>query len=86
MGDFKQKKNEGSLFKNDKKQADTDRDYNGSVLVCCDKCGQETEYWLSAWLNTSQKTGKKWQRLSLQVKDAPGAGQQGAAPADDVPF
>jgi uncharacterized protein (DUF736 family) len=56
--------NRGALFRNDKKESDNHPDYKGSINV-----GGE-EYWLSAWLNESQK-GTKYFSMSVTKKDAP---------------
>ena len=58
-----QKDGSGVLFKNDRKEGDTDRDYQGSIKI------GGREYWLSAWINTS-KGGKKYMALSAKPKDA----------------
>lgn len=58
--------NRGALFKNDKKEQDNHPDYKGSINVA------GIDYWLSAWLKTSDKTGKKFMSLSVKPKeDAP---------------
>jgi uncharacterized protein (DUF736 family) len=54
--------NKGSLFKNDKKEADTHADYKGQINVN----GQE--FWINAWINTS-KQGTKYMSLSISPKD-----------------
>jgi hypothetical protein len=61
---FEHKDFTGSLFKNDRKKADTDADYNGSGLI------DGKEYWLNLWIN-STKDGKK--RLNLKFKPKQGA-------------
>ena len=72
----------GALFKNDKKETDKHPDYKGSCEI------EGTEYWLSAWLNTSGK-GVKYLSLKFSPKD----GEKQAAPKhvadddfDDAPF
>jgi uncharacterized protein (DUF736 family) len=55
-------KNRGSLFKNDKKEADTHPDYKGQINV------NGEEFWLNAWLKTS-KQGTKFMSLSISPKD-----------------
>ena len=55
--------NRGALFKNTRKEADTDCDYRGEV----DINGQP--YWLNAWLKTS-KAGEKYMSLSVRPKEA----------------
>jgi hypothetical protein len=58
-----QKDGSGALFKNDRKEGEQDRDYQGSIKV------GNREYWLSAWINTS-KAGKKYMALSAKPKEA----------------
>ena len=64
--------NRGSLFKNDRKTADTHADYTGSLNVN----GQE--FWINAWLKES-KSGTKFMSLSVRPKEAR------AAASDDRP-
>lgn len=60
---YEQKPNTGSLFKNDRKEADTHPDYKGSALI--DGLG---ECWLDAWINTA-KDGSKYMSLKIKPKD-----------------
>lgn len=53
--------NRGVLFKNDKKEADTDRDYNVSINI------EGKEYWLDAWIKES-KAGRKFMSLKVKAK------------------
>ena len=57
-------RNRGALFRNDDKDPndDRDRDYNGTLDV------QGTEYWISGWVRTSKKSGKKYLSLSIKPK------------------
>jgi uncharacterized protein (DUF736 family) len=61
---YEMKPNTGSLFKNDKKEADTHPDYKGSALI--DGLG---ECWLDAWINTA-KDGSKYMSLKMKPKEA----------------
>jgi hypothetical protein len=54
--------NRGSLFKNDKKEAETHADYKGQINV------NGEEFWINAWLKTS-KQGTKFMSLSVSPKD-----------------
>jgi uncharacterized protein (DUF736 family) len=54
--------NTGSLFKNDKKEADSHPDYKGSALI--EGLG---ECWLDAWINTSN-SGTKYMSLKIKPK------------------
>lgn len=60
MSEYKKKDNEGALFKNEKKETQKHPDYIGSVVVD----GKEKQ--VSAWINTAQKTGKMYMKLTLQ--------------------
>lgn len=53
----------GALFKNDRKERESQPDYRGSLNV------GGTDYWISAWLNES-RDGKKYMSLSVQPKQA----------------
>ena len=83
---YEMKDNTGSLFKNDRKEADTHPDYKGSALL------NGVEHWLDAWINTSSG-GAKYMSLKFKPKDA----QQDRRPnsttnqfeddlSDEVPF
>ena len=57
--------NRGALFRNNRKEADTDCDYRGSIDV------DGVEFRLNAWIKTS-KVGEKFMTLSLRPKEAAG--------------
>ena len=75
----------GALFKNDKKETEKHPEYKGS----CEIGG--TEYWLSAWLNTSSK-GVKYMSLKFKAKDdapkqdAPAQDNGADFDSNEVPF
>jgi uncharacterized protein (DUF736 family) len=78
--------NRGAIFKNDDKQQDNHPDYKGSINV------NGVDMWVSGWLKTSDKTGKKFMSLSVKVKEEK-AVKQPSSPKrssveldDDVPF
>jgi uncharacterized protein (DUF736 family) len=56
--------NRGAIFKNDDKQQDNHPDYKGSLNV------NGVDLWVSGWLKTSEKTGKKFMSLSVKPKEA----------------
>lgn len=60
---YEMKPNTGSLFKNDRKEADTHPDYKGTALI--DGLG---ECWLDAWINTANN-GSKYMSLKIKPKD-----------------
>jgi hypothetical protein len=74
--------NRGVLFnERDKKTKDDDRDYSGSINI------DGTEYWLSAWIKTSKKTGGKFLSLSVKPKEEKAASAAGPRKMDDeIPF
>lgn len=61
MTDKQQKDNAGALFKNDKREKDTQPNAKGSAMI------NGTEYWVSAWTNTSSK-GVRYQSLAFEPK------------------
>ena len=72
----------GALFKNDRKEKETQPDYRGDVKID----GQE--YWLSAWIKEGKKG--KFFSLALTAKEPRPESAAPAAPAadfdDDLPF
>jgi len=62
MSEYQQKDDSGVLFKNDKKETDSHPDYKGNAMI------DGTEYWFSAWINTS-KTGTKYMKTSFSKKE-----------------
>ncbi len=72
--------NRGALFKNARKNGDTDPDYRGMVNVA------GVEHWLNGWIKESKK-GEKFMSLSLRPKEET---KQTAKPAadfnDDLPL
>lgn len=74
---YQHKENSGSLFKNDKREKDSQPQAKGSALI------DGVEYWVSAWTNTKDD-GTRWQALRFERKEQQQAQQQ---PADDpAPF
>lgn len=55
--------NRGVLFKNEDRQQDNHPHYKGSLNV------NGVDLWVSGWLKTSEKTGKKFMSLSVKPKD-----------------
>lgn len=87
---FTPKENTGSLFKNDRKEADNHPNMTGSALI------GGVEYWVSAWTKEGDKG--RWQSLAFKPKDKQRAEIQKAEKAavakpggfddmdDDIPF
>jgi hypothetical protein len=77
--------NRGSIWKNERKETDTQPDFTGTLDV------GGVEYWVSAW-KRKPDAGPKAPALSFSVKPKdPRAPAQEAAPAqtvadDDIPF
>jgi hypothetical protein len=82
---FEQKPNTGALFKNDDRTEENNQlHYRGSFNV------EGREFWLSAWLQTSQ-AGKRYMALALKPKNAdtaqPSAQKSRTEDFDDkIPF
>jgi hypothetical protein len=73
-------RNRGALFRNDDKDPndDKERDYSGTLDV------EGTEYWLSGWVRTSKKSGKKYLNLSIKPKVEKPAESEKKSPAEDL--
>jgi uncharacterized protein (DUF736 family) len=77
--------NRGAIFKNEDKQQDNHPDYKGSLNV------NGVDLWVSGWLKTSEKTGKKFMSLSVKPKEAAPVKKSskpssGFDDMDDAPF
>jgi hypothetical protein len=82
---YELKEGQGSLFKNDRKEADTHADYNGSIKI------DGREYWLNAWIKNANDPDKKtFMSLSAKPKEARNQGAGGFTPGGtddpDSPF
>ena len=62
----------GVLFKNHKKEKESDPDYKGEAQV------EQREYWLAAWRRKSAK-GETFMKLSFQPKQQQQPTETGAA-------
>ena len=78
---YEHKENTGSLFKNDRKETESQPDYKGSAKI------GGVDYWVSGWIN--ETNGKKYVGLSVQPKDATAQANPPATAVttdDDVTF
>ena len=78
---FVHKENTGSVFKNDKRETETQPHGKGSALI------DGVEYWVSAWTNV--KDDNRYQSLKFSRKDENRAPNPSPAEADfddDLPF
>ena len=82
MSNYEQKEGQGSLFKNDKKTAENQPDYNGSIMQ------GGTLFDLAGWVKES-KTGKKFLSLKISNRQLPTnkiAPPTPTQPSEDLPF
>ena len=85
---YEHKPNKGSLFKNDKREKDSQPHATGSALI------DGVEYWVSAWTNFNEKSGVRYQALSFTPKEEKQESRQEPRQAsqanqfinDDIPF
>jgi hypothetical protein len=74
--------NRGSIWPAKEKKSDKHPDFEGSQNVCCPKCGEKTDYWVSGWKRKADANPKSpslsW---SIKPKDGkPKAASSGSAP------
>lgn len=84
------KNNSGALFRNDKRETEKHPEYTGKITI------EGVEYYLSAWVNESARTGQKYFAIKATPKaatvpattTAPTQSQTStiADPVDDLPF
>lgn len=88
---FEHKPNEGSLFRNERKETDNHPDHNGSCKVTCPHCGATTEFWLAAWVNQMKTKAGKYFNLRFNPKNDQPVSKPASQPKpedfdDDIPF
>jgi hypothetical protein len=73
-------RNRGALFRNADKDPndEKERDYSGTLDI------EGTEYWVSGWVRTSKKSGKKYLNLSIKPKVEKPAESEKKSPAEDL--
>lgn len=85
---YEQRDNSGSLFKNDKREKESQPNARGSARI------NGVDYWVDAWTK-KDKNGHPWQSLSFKRKDQPASAAKPSAnkpsaarqlAEDDVPF
>ena len=59
--------NSGALFKNERRISERSPEYTGSANI------DGKDFWISAWVNTAEKTGKKFFSLKFSEKISEGA-------------
>jgi hypothetical protein len=74
---YEQNDMSGSLFKNDRREKDSQPNARGSCKI------DGVEYWVSAWTK-KDKNGNPWQSLAFTPKAQNEARSE--APVSDVPF
>lgn len=62
MSNYQQKDNSGTLFKNDRRDSESQPNAKGSALI------DGVEYWVSAWTKTG-RNGEKFQSLAFTRKE-----------------
>jgi len=65
----------GSIFRNEEKTKETDRDYSGNGMI------DGREVWISGWINEPKGGGKKYMKLTFKHKE--GQPQQSAPKKPD---
>ena len=90
---FEHNPDKGSIFRNDRKETESQPDHKGDAKLVCPHCNQTFETWISAWVNDLKTKPGKYFSLAFTVKEDQPQSQTGASiPAsqddfdDDIPF
>ena len=73
--------NRGKVWKNDRKEKDTDADFTGSQNVVCPKCNRASDYWINAW---KRKPDANPKAPALSWSTRPKDGGQPRKPSDPI--
>jgi hypothetical protein len=91
MADYPQDAGKGALFRNEKREKPSHPEFRGDCTITID--GVERKLWISAWVKTSEKTGKKFFSLAFREAEAPReqrqqkpAGGPSFSDRDTIPF
>ena len=84
----------GALFTNNRKTKPNQPTHTGNIEVKCPHCGENTEFWLSAWVKTARDSGARFFSLAINPKEErdqsppPEGAVSGGADDfdDDIPF
>jgi hypothetical protein len=78
---FEPKNDSGSLFRNERRETDTQPEYRGDGIV------NGEAVWINAWVKESKKTGRKFFSLSFRPKqERADTRPLGDALDDSIPF
>jgi hypothetical protein len=69
MSDYPTDAGKGALFRNEKREKPSHPEFRGDCTVTI--AGVERKLWISAWVKTSEKTGKKFFSLAFREAEAP---------------
>ena len=83
--------NKGALWGNKTKELETHADLNGSALIVCPGCGQQSDYWMNSW---KRKPEHSPAAPALKIMFKPKVEKVAAVPPtttstfvdDDIPF
>jgi hypothetical protein len=85
MSDYEHEEMGGNLFKNEKKEKTKQKDYWGGCKI------RGEVYVIAGWVNTSEKTGKKYINFKFQTEEEAAKYKGSKKPItpetdDDLPF
>lgn len=90
---FEHNPDKGSIFRNDRKEKESQPDHKGDARLKCPHCNKIFDTWISAWVNDLKtKTGKYFSLAFTPKEEQPDAAAVPSTPAaqgdfdDDIPF
>lgn len=75
---FETRDNSGALFRNDRRENDSQPEYRGDGMV------NGEPVWIAAWVKESTKTGKEFFSISFKPKNGPRPSRD--LDGDSIPF
>lgn len=88
---FEHNPDKGSIFKNDRKEKESQPDHKGDAKLVCPHCKASFEVWISAWINDLKNKPGRYFSLAFTPKEEQSDSAPATPPAqqdfdDDIPF
>lgn len=88
---FEHNPDKGSIFRNDRKERESQPDHKGDARLICPHCNMAFDTWISAWVNNLKNKPGKYFSLAFTAKEEQPDSAPSTPPSqgdfdDDIPF